>query len=243
MFIVPSVYANDECVNWFKNSGALPSAANCELKCASTITDMATFHCPQSCEKYCKPKKSSNCKLKESLRKKIKKGSPQNWPHPEKESPFSNDDIALVEKALARLPDNFSFVGLKGIYKLERAKSLFSVGTPATYSDGQIVLYQKAFNNPKDIPRVVLHEIVHHLHESGWKTQFKNYKDATNWSAKSPRDGDFLSFDSKDSPEEDFATNVEYYLFEPEKLKNKVPHVFKWMNKNIKMQFQLKECR
>ena len=44
--------------------------------------------------------------------------------------------------------------------------------------------------------------------------------------------GTFVSDDGRDSPDEDFANNVEFFLFRPEKLKKTSPGVYDWLKKN-----------
>jgi hypothetical protein len=48
-----------------------------------------------------------------------------------------------------------------------------------------------------------------------------------------PRPGGFVEIDGRQSPEEDFANNAEYYLFEPALLKKASPKIFSWIEKNL----------
>ena len=64
---------------------------------------------------------------------------------------------------------------------------------------------------------------------------FKQYKQASGWDstdgATKERKGDFVDPDGKLSPEEDFANNIEFYLFERSTLKTRSPEILKWIDK------------
>jgi hypothetical protein len=47
------------------------------------------------------------------------------------------------------------------------------------------------------------------------------------------RPGGFVEDDGRQGPREDFANNLEYYLFAPEVLKEKTPKAFDWMRKRF----------
>ena len=53
IFFHSNISANDDCVNWFKNTG-LKKDKNCLIDCHIAKTDMGTFHCPDLCPKLCK---------------------------------------------------------------------------------------------------------------------------------------------------------------------------------------------
>jgi hypothetical protein len=53
-----------------------------------------------------------------------------------------------------------------------------------------------------------------------------------------------VEVDGKTSPEEDFANNVEFFLFEPDTLKTKSPNLFAWLQKTLGLKLRLeKGCR
>ncbi len=47
---------DQDCVDWFKNSMIKPGSKNCEIECATLMTDMGTFMCPNQCDILCKAK-------------------------------------------------------------------------------------------------------------------------------------------------------------------------------------------
>lgn len=58
-----SAFANEpdeDCMEWFRRAKIALGSKGCELKCASLITDMGTFMCPDQCDKLCKPKEKES---------------------------------------------------------------------------------------------------------------------------------------------------------------------------------------
>lgn len=53
------------------------------------------------------------------------------------------------------------------------------------------------------------------------------------------RSGDFVAADGRQGPREDFANNLEYYLFEPNVLKQKTPRAFDWIKKHFGDKFKI----
>jgi hypothetical protein len=91
--------------------------------------------------------------------------------------------------------------------------------------------------NPEQLPRVILHELSHFMIGREWKNQFAKYKEISGWSSlpegRAYRSGDFVDPDGKFSADEDFANNIEFYLFEPKILKEKSPGLYKWIETNL----------
>ncbi len=74
------------------------------------------------------------------------------------------------------------------------------------------------------------------LVQGEWAQSFEKYKEDLGWksvNANGYREGDFVESDGKTSPEEDFANNAEYFLFDPNVLKVKSPKMFEWLLKNL----------
>lgn len=53
------------------------------------------------------------------------------------------------------------------------------------------------------------------------------------------RQGGFVAEDGHQGPREDFANNLEYYLFEPKVLEEKTLKAFDWMKKHFGDKFKL----
>lgn len=230
------------CAKWFQNTHISTTDKSCILKCSSSMVDMDTFDCPNQCDIFCG--KNKKCTLKDVWRRKVKPTYPPQWVVPqEKLSSLSEDELQIVVNALSKLPDSFGVETLEGIYKLEKSKDIFARGTSSSYSDGKIVLYQNAFLDPNKVISIIIHELGHHLHETSLKKTFQDYQKALRWrNPDIPRPGPYFDSDSKNSPDEDFATNFEVYVINPGALKSQVPLAFSWMQKNLKNKFSLKEC-
>ncbi len=71
------------------------------------------------------------------------------------------------------------------------------------------------------------------------RDEFLNASDWTRKKSKKPTlilqrpNGQFLTLHSRTSPYEDFATSIEYYLFDTAKLKRTIPKVHAWIEKRL----------
>ena len=226
----------EECQDWFNNLKISTNNPDCERLCSVGITDMGSFECPLLCKKFCYPKKET-CLLN-SYWKKALSGPAEPF------KPFSAKENALVTKALSRLPKNFNPSRLKAIVKGTKPVDFTSLTTEATSTDEFIILYQRAFNDPTTLDRIIVHEVVHILVQKEWRELFEAYKKDMGWNTSKgyeDRKGEFVEIDGKMSPDEDFANNVEYYLFAPSKLKNKSSRIYKWIQKKMGSNLKLEK--
>ena len=229
------------CQEWFSESKIEPGK-NCVLQCSSLLTDMSTFQCPNQCDELCNNKK---CPVKPHIKKLFKSKmffKEDNKTIATKE--MSSTEIKLLERSLLRIPDIFFDKNFRGFVKLSKNPDPLQPSASSTYIDGYIILYKTTFFKPQRLERKVLHELAHHFHENHGKKLFSDYKKNLKWEKpNSPRTGPFLKPDAKYSPEEDFATNLEYYLAEPKTLNAKVPNAHKWFKSKLKPQYKLKDCK
>jgi hypothetical protein len=49
-----------DCADWFNKGKIEIGSKGCELKCATLMTDMGTFMCPDQCDLFCQKKESPN---------------------------------------------------------------------------------------------------------------------------------------------------------------------------------------
>lgn len=228
---------DDSCKAWFRDS-KIASGKNCELQCSSLFTDMNTFQCPNQCDQLCKlcPQKDYSGLFKtEMVFEKDQKNIST--------LPFSNKQREQLSSILSRMPDNLLHKNLKGIVKMQKPIDPTEPSSGMIYMEGYILVYEATFDTPELLERKLVHELIHHLHENHGAQLFKKYKEYTHWnSSGQSRPGPFLSEDSKASAEEDFATNFEYYLIEPDKLKEKASKVHGWFKNNINNTYKLKGC-
>lgn len=181
----------------------------------------------------------------------IKNGIPENWPHKtEVVRPWNVEDTERVFEAIQEIPDALKTKKISGIYRLKRSKFF---PNPATFSRGTIVLYDSAFlgtTKDRSLARFLAHEFAHQIYLNLTDQERNHYNLTTNWvSAKNFKTGQMQSFsrtdgfvrnDGRESPEEDFANNLEFYLFEPMVLKSKTPHAFRWIQEHFGDNFRNK---
>ncbi len=219
----------DPCVDWFRSSKLKPSP-RCDERCATLAIGMGTFSCPMRCKEFC-ASKPDNCSV---LRSKLKNDRPKNWiPKYEKSKKWTPAETERVLGTLQALPEKLQSM-LKALHRMD--SSAFGDNSGKETEEG-IVLYDSAFGDKYVLGRVVAHEISHTMFRKLSDTEKSSYFEAAQWrqeSAKSrPRVGrpkeTFLSDHGRDSVGEDFAINVEYYLFDPERLKKVTPRVYEWL--------------
>lgn len=235
--LLPSpVFSSNQCQGWFDGLKINTKETNCVLKCTSSMTDMSSFNCPNQCDDLCK--KQKKCEISTVSRKLLKESL--HFPEDNKTiktHKFSLNEAKQLQRVLAKVNPSL-LQGLKGVVKLSPSSPL-DMGNSSQYVDRYIILYPKVFQ--KDLLPYIVHELGHHLHEFTNQQAYKNYLKSMKWT-RSHRPGNFLSSDSKRDSSEDFTTNFENYILNPGALKNKVPSAYKWMRKNFKNKFNLKDC-
>lgn len=149
--------------------------------------------------------------------------------------------------ALAQIPDELKDDKIKGIFRIQKSDD---IGNPGSYSEGNIVLYDRAFDSNYSLARVIAHELAHGIYENASDKWKNGYRDALGWklnrytqSYQPPKNREFVKSEGRDSPNEDFAINIDFYLFDPKQLRTTAPKAFEWIEKNFSKKFKLKqEC-
>ncbi|MBK9294975.1 MAG: hypothetical protein IPM57_11150 [Oligoflexia bacterium] len=166
---------------------------------------------------------------------------PIGWPHKnEKDIKWKVDEIERILEALDSLPSFLS--NLKGvkIYRMKKSSEPNNPGTSAI-NGNIIVLYDEAFKS-KNFSRVLSHELAHQLYNSLDSVDRDAYNlvaGARKFSSGNKyylehRSSGYVAEDGKMSINEDFANNIEYYIFEPKKLKKVTPGVYEYFQKTYK---------
>lgn len=175
----------------------------------------------------------------------IRDGKPSAWPwKQERSKKFSNRERERLLDALGKVPGELWLKYLDGIYRMEISKD--GKTNPATSGGKMIVLYDNAFNAKTNLLRVIVHELAHEVYRAMSPLELDSYMMATGWRTPPTgmkgwiqrKDG-YVASDGKFSPAEDFANNVEYFLFEAQKLKRTTPHAFRWIEKYFGDKFKL----
>ena len=232
---------DDVCQSWFNASKIPPDSSGCELKCETLIKDMSTFDCANRCEEFCKGKK---CGSDSYWADKIKNGRPKDWDlTSEVSSNWTESEKAILMIVLNQLPDHLKAIPFEGFFRMKKSMIL---GNPGTTHNKSIAIYDRAFNNPYlSTSRIVAHELAHVLYLSLNEKERKNYEDSLGWKedklSGSARSGAFINSGAKDSPDEDFANNLDFFLFEPDKLKATVPSAYNWFKSKFPKDFKIKE--
>ncbi len=197
---------------------------------------------------------SESCREKNAVynrwASRLKNGFPSGWENKtEKPTKWTEEQRERVLEALSELPEALQEALIKRIYRF--SKSVF-YPNPASENDDLMVvaLYDSAFNKDRNLARVISHEFAHsiYLHLSnhdgdsyrrsvGWvDTELDKSMTMTLWKERA---GGYVADDGRQGPREDFANNLEYYLFEPDVLKGKTPKAFDWMKRHFGDKFKI----
>lgn len=170
--------------------------------------------------------------------------TPPGWPH--KMESFKDWTPAERERffeAIEALPKELWSGNIQGVYRGKKSKDF---PNPATSADKIVVVYDSAFQKDYYLASVVGHELAHQTYNDLTAKERREYWFVTNWFPADPENNTFISRkdgfvqdDGRESPEEDFANNVESFLYEPEKLQKVTPHAYKWMKRHFGDKFKL----
>ncbi len=242
LFFVNLVYGND-CLDWFRASKLTAGKKGCEMGCSVLPVDMITFDCHERCKEFCAEKLA--CKPDSYWIAKIKDGRPKKWESTsEKTRQWAATDKDRLSWILSKLPDEFKNLSLGGIYRMERSGLLVNPGSSV---DDVVVLYDSAFDvSIFKLDHIIVHELSHLMYSHLSAKERKNYANFVGWKIKDlqeAREGGFVNSNSKISAAEDFASNLEFFLLEPDTVKSKVPKAYTWISKNLPKLKIKKDCR
>lgn len=110
----------------------------------------------------------------------------------------------------------------------------------ATHRDDILVLYDSAFQAKNNLSRILTHEFAHEQFEHLSSEERNDYQDLNGWvlatSGKSKvwknLNSHFVEPDGNYSPSEDYANNVEYFVFNQNKLKIVSPNAYGWLKEH-----------
>jgi hypothetical protein len=181
---------------------------------------------------------------------KLISGRPAGWPHSKEISKdWTEEEIEKVLEALGDLPEELRLQTLKHIFRM--SKSGTQKGNPSTSAEGTIVLYDEAFSKKHKLGQVLAHEIAHQFYRDLPEEEKQDYHLVTNWTLEkdeksgkdliiSQRDKGYVKEDGNESPEEDFANNVEVELFDPDNLRKVTPQAQRWLEKHFRGKLKLR---
>ncbi|MGZ3747486.1 MAG: hypothetical protein ACXVB4_06085 [Pseudobdellovibrionaceae bacterium] len=198
---------------------------------------------PTNVKSYCRVL----TKAYEYSRERFKNGIPPNWPHSkEKAGSWTVEEKERIIEALEELPDILLSDKIAGIYRLKKSKDF---PNPASSSYGVIVIYDSSFDSSRNLGRILCHELSHQNFKDLSNEEKQDYRRATGWHLKLESDRNvywvgrksgYVEEDGKNSYEEDYSNNLEYYLYDPDKLKKVTPSGYEWIKKHFGDGFRIK---
>ncbi len=102
-----------------------------------------------------------------------------------------------------------------------------------------MVIYDEAIKNKTLLPRVIAHELAHQIFRDFSDSQITAYKLVANWETALNHKGvkvlrtsrkKFVAPDGDLGPDEDFANNMEYFIFDKNELALKTPRIMEWLD-------------
>ncbi len=171
---------------------------------------------------------------------KLKPGFPQGWlRQDEKSKPWTEEEKERVLEALESIPE-YLWKKIEGIYRMGKDSS--GSGNPGASENEKIALYDSAFSNKYTLAHVLAHEMAHEVYRKMDKGEVADYAAAAEWEPNQVFGGTFYrrlrdkkKFVRKNGwggIHEDFSDNIEFYIFNPQKLKETAPKVYEWIKKN-----------
>lgn len=183
----------------------------------------------------------SHCKIlspsNEFWLPRLKDGMPPNWPHKgELPASWSAEQKERFLEAMEGLPELLEIGSIEGVYRLESSKD---GGNPASHGDGMIVIYDNAFGPKRDLGRIVAHEAAHEMYDRLGEKDAYDYRKSTGWTMGldgrkiywEGRKSGYIEEDGRLSPAEDYANNVEGYVYDPDRLKRTTPEAYNWIKR------------
>lgn len=164
----------------------------------------------------------------------------------EKSKKWTVEEVERVFEALSALPENILNQYVKNIYRMHKS---IHTGNSATTNFNEIVLYDTAFEEKQNLAQILAHELAHVMYLNFSDAKRSSYEKEADWISLDVGDGktiiipkstrNFVEKDGEISPDEDFANNIEFFLFEPETLKKKSNAVYLWIQKSFGDGFKL----
>lgn len=184
------------------------------------------------------------------LQPRFKDTAPKIWANKtEKSKAWQEHEKELVEDALQEVPDLLLLDSIEGLYRMVKSKDF---PNPASNMKGHIALYDTAFSRDKGLGRILVHELAHQLYLALNGDENISYRLAAGESHEfapngkilwEKRIGGYVSEDGNSSTEEDFSNNIEYYLYEPVKLKGATPNVYSWIQKKYGNKLNIRKLK
>ena len=148
--------------------------------------------------------------------------------------PWPVGEKKRIQEALNKLPQVLTHIGKVTFYrgKKDRVRD-----NPASVNieKKEITIYDSIYKN--NFERVIAHELAHILYRYLSDKEKQVYSNVAEWKEVGMEGKKVLvntrktivQLDSGVSPDEDFANNLEYYLFDKKILERKNPKIYQWI--------------
>lgn len=232
------------CISWFTNTKVTVSDPECVSKCSIASVDLGTFNCTSRCYELCRPKTTCG-DYRKMLTTIFSDVPPQAWDEvSEKTKPWKISERKLAIKSVLSLPRKLIE---KSAFKIHRMPIAKFKKNPAATKGHDISLYDAAFRSGTPLARILAHEAAHVYWNDMKTSEVEAYRIAANWIRLVPSQKlvpgraakTFTEPDGMLLMTEDFANNVEYLLFDPDKLKKLTPSLFQWFRATLGDSFVL----
>lgn len=163
--------------------------------------------------------------------------APSLWPHKnEKFKKCQEQSLKNIQSALVDLPAILTNIGELKIYCADT--SIFPNNPASSAPEAQIiVLYDLSFLG--DLKKIVDHELAHILYDRLSSDEKRDLHQASQWERN--RTGAYVTVrtnfsepDGANDPEEDFANNVEHYIFNTTTFKKNYSSIYFWIDQLLK---------
>ena len=178
---------------------------------------------------------------------KLKNTPPANWPiKDEVQKNWTAEEIERILEAVGFLPSEMSRDDIRQLTRM--AKSILFPNPASADHNGNIVFYDNSFDDQHNLAQILAHEIAHRIYDSLSDDDRQSYRFAGGWVDLNVGKGSpdyvltrtgMVDPDSANSIEEDFSNNVEFFLFNPLKLKDVSPGPYNWISKHFGGNFKL----
>lgn len=172
----------------------------------------------------------------------LKNDRPVGWPYKsEKTKKWTDEEIEKMLEAIGDIPSVLWENTSVNIYRMD--KSSTTANNPSTHGKNIIVLYDSALDSKQNLSRFLVHEFAHDQFDHLSDEQRIDYQDLNGWVPiqKEPDDKTLVwtkinrksvQSDSDYLPSEDFANNVEYFIFNSGTLKTVSPNAYGWIKQH-----------
>ncbi len=193
---------------------------------------------------------AANSKAFTFLNGKFKSGMPDVWEYrkTEKSKPWTDAEREEMIEAVSDLPESLWPANLKAIYRA--GKSVSYPNAASTDNFGNTVIYDSAFSSKTSLAQIIAHEFSHHVYFGFDQRDSQSYQNAADWMVIGTRNDrpvwatartSFVDPDGYMSVDEDFSNNIEYFLFNPTKVKELAPRVFSWIQTRYGSNFKIRK--